>query len=222
MTTGVAGEQRDARPLLAVVAVLAAYAIVRRAVLPGEWHFVANVAFATLAVVAALAAGYTTAELGLARRGVAAGLRWGVGAMVVVGVVLAVGVVIPGGRGWFEHDGADLTTGELLRKALWTIPVGTALVEELVFRGVVLAVSWRIFSARNAVLASAVIFGLWHIPPIVHDGPATVLGTVAATTAAGVGFALLRLRTGSVIAPMLAHVATNSGALTAAWIVTHA
>jgi membrane protease YdiL (CAAX protease family) len=38
----------------------------------------------------------------------------------------------------------------------------------------------------------------------------TVLGTIAATTAAGIVFALLRLRSGSLLAPVLAHVATNS------------
>lgn len=210
------------RRLAIAVAVVATYAVVRRVVLPGDWHFAANVGVAVLLVAAARAAGYSNAELGTERRSVAAGLRWGLGAMGVIGAVLAVAAMIPAARGWFEHDGADLATGELLVKALWTIPVGTAMVEELIFRAVVLAAAMRALGTSRGVMMSAVIFGLWHIPPIFGDGPAAVLGTVAATTAAGVAFALVRLRARSVLAPMLAHVATNSGALTAAWIVGRA
>ena len=48
--------------------------------------------------------------------------------------------------------------------------------------------------------------------------PAHVLGTVAATAAAGVGFALLRLRSRSVAAPVLAHAAVNQlGYAAARW-----
>jgi membrane protease YdiL (CAAX protease family) len=43
-----------------------------------------------------------------------------------------------------------------------------------------------------------------------------VAGTVAATTAAGVGFSLLRLRSGSVLAPVIVHAAINSSAFIAA------
>jgi uncharacterized protein len=38
---------------------------------------------------------------------------------------------------------------------------------------------------------------------------------------AGVGFCWLRLRSGSLLAPALAHLATNVVALTLAWLVEH-
>ena len=42
-----------------------------------------------------------------------------------------------------------------------------------------------------------------------------------ATTVAGVGFAWRRIRSGSLVAPIMAHVATNSVSLVAAWMVVH-
>jgi membrane protease YdiL (CAAX protease family) len=79
-----------------------------------------------------------------------------------------------------------------------------------------------------------VLFGLWHVLPaldvagtstaISHDGrPAgrrrvllTVLGTVVFTALAGVVFAELRRRSGSLVAPLLLHWATNGLAVVAA------
>jgi len=44
---------------------------------------------------------------------------------------------------------------------------------------------------------------------------------VAVTFIAGLVFCWLRLRSGSLIAPVIAHVATNGLALTVAWVVVH-
>jgi membrane protease YdiL (CAAX protease family) len=81
------------------------------------------------------------------------------------------------------------------------------------------------------------LFGLGHIAPTLHtmSGNAevasasaslagqvlVVLGSVAVTFLAGLAFCWLRLRSGSLIAPVIAHVATNGLALTVAWVVVH-
>jgi membrane protease YdiL (CAAX protease family) len=75
-----------------------------------------------------------------------------------------------------------------------------------------------------AIAADALLFGLWHIPPALNDASGkaaaatlgVVIGTIAATAFAGAVFAWLRVRSGSVVAPMLAHLATNSFAYAAA------
>ncbi|HKQ00307.1 MAG TPA: CPBP family glutamic-type intramembrane protease, partial [Actinomycetes bacterium] len=58
---------------------------------------------------------------------------------------------------------------------------------------------------------------------VVGDDPArtggAVLAAVAATTAAGLGLSWLRLRGGSVLAPMVAHAAINGSAFVAARLV---
>jgi membrane protease YdiL (CAAX protease family) len=48
-----------------------------------------------------------------------------------------------------------------------------------------------------------------------------VLGAVVATFLAGLVFSWLRLRSGSLVAPVMAHVATNGVALVAAWLTLH-
>ena len=80
----------------------------------------------------------------------------------------------------------------------------------------------------GAVASSSIWFGLWHVYPtigslargtggaVVGDQPHRVGGATAAvvvsTAAAGAVFAGLRLRSGSVAAPMLAHAALNMAA----------
>jgi membrane protease YdiL (CAAX protease family) len=110
---------------------------------------------------------------------------------------------------------------------LLVIPLGTVLFEETIFRGVLLAVLLARYPRRTAILGSAAAFGLWHLVPAVSaaDGASTiaaigtVAGTIAVTTVAGVLFAWLRMRSGSLLAPILAHVATNSFAYVGAVVV---
>jgi membrane protease YdiL (CAAX protease family) len=45
-----------------------------------------------------------------------------------------------------------------------------------------------------------------------------IAATVVVTTAAGVGLAWLRVRSDSLLAPMLAHLATNSVTFALAWV----
>ncbi|HEX9032832.1 MAG TPA: CPBP family glutamic-type intramembrane protease [Streptosporangiaceae bacterium] len=87
-------------------------------------------------------------------------------------------------------------------------------------------------SVASAVAWSSLLFGLSHIPPTlatmsktamhghIADRPlrtgAFVAGNVAVTGLAGAVFAWLRLRSGSVVAPLIAHAAVNDAALAAA------
>jgi len=48
---------------------------------------------------------------------------------------------------------------------------------------------------------------------------AAAAGTFVATFAAGLAFCWLRIRSGSLLAPAMAHLATNSVALVVAWLV---
>jgi membrane protease YdiL (CAAX protease family) len=88
----------------------------------------------------------------------------------------------------------------------------------------------------TAAVASSLVFGLWHVLPTLEriaSNPATrhrhgdlvksaavVAAHVATTTAAGLGFSWLRLRTGSVIAPALAHAAPNVVGFAGGWAVS--
>lgn len=185
--------------------------------------YVAVSAAATVVLLAvARASGLTWAQLGLARRHIRAGLRWGGAAFALVAAGCAVAVLIPSLRPLFiDARTAGLDGGELLTRVLLRIPVGTVLWEEVAFRGVLLAVLARVLPLRRAVLSSAAVFGLWHVRPTVSglavnglaEDPWSRAAAVAlvclATAAAGLLFSWLRLRSGSLLAPVLLHLATN-------------
>jgi membrane protease YdiL (CAAX protease family) len=84
----------------------------------------------------------------------------------------------------------------------------------------------------GAVIAvTSAVFGIWHVRPTagalrvngLAGGPgkttAAVGSGVAATAAGGVLLSWLRLRSGSLAAPILLHLATNCGGALTAWAV---
>ncbi len=204
--------------LIATVGALVVADVVRSAWLPSGWHLSFNISLAVVVGGLAVVAGLTAAEIGL--RQTASGLRWGGAAFAAITtVVVAAALIDPS---LFDDDRIDIGAGRMLVKVLFTIPVGTVLVEELAFRGVLLALLRRVTSTRWAVAVSSVLFGLWHVPGAVNsdDGIASIAGIVAGTTVAGLAFCWLRLRSGSLLAPALAHVATNSVVFAVAWTVS--
>jgi membrane protease YdiL (CAAX protease family) len=176
----------------------------------------------------ALAASMSADELGLARRAFGSGLRWGLAVVGIIVAGLALAVVVPGLHGLLEDDRTDIALRSMLWRVLVVIPVATVLVEELLFRGVLLGLLQRLLSAGRALVACSVVFGLWHLLPVWRGGGAgdlgggsigAVAGTFVATFVAGLGFGWLRQRSGSLLAPVLAHIGTNSVTFTAAWLV---
>ena len=113
-------------------------------------------------------------------------------------------------------------------QALVTIPIGTVVVEELVFRGAVLGLFRLAMPTARAVVACSVLFGLWHVPSVLRatsgsDGQvlAAAAGTFVATFAAGVLFCWLRIRSGKPAGAGPGSRATNTVALVVAWFVVH-
>jgi uncharacterized protein len=162
------------------------------------------------------------------------GARWGLLAALLVGLVVGLAatfgdeLALVGAL--LADDRADLSRGELLYHALLRIPVGTAIFEEVAFRGVLLALLLRLTTTLRAVAWSSAVFGLWHVAPTIvalrvndiapasGEGLLAILGAVAVTAVAGAVFCWLRLASGSLLAPVLAHWSTNSfGLLAAAW-----
>jgi uncharacterized protein len=199
--------------------------------LPGRpaSYVVANVAATAVLLAAARASGLSWAELGLDRRRLAAGARWGGACAAVVAAGYGTALAVPALRPLLgDARVAGLDGGELAGQALVRIPLGTVLWEEVAFRGVLLATLGRLLSRRGATGVSAALFGLWHVRPTLGalaandlaGGPLARTGAVVlaclGTAAAGVLFAELRLRSGSLLAPALLHLATNCLGLLAA------
>lgn len=189
---------------------------------------------AGFAVVGALSRGYTVSDLALSPGSVASGVRWGMisAGVIIAGVILV--AVVPITRRFFSDDRfANISGGEVLYETAFRIPVVTALTEEILFRSVLLGILLTLAATQRAVLIQALLFGLWHVVTTLGDlsgndvtGSLTtwgrvgaVVATVVATGAAGVFFGWLRVRSGSVVAPWIAHVSFNAATFLAGVVV---
>lgn len=191
-----------------------------------------NLAATALVVLAARRAGLEVRELALTRDAAPAGLAWGAGVTMVAGAGLLVAVIVPVFHPLLEDERVgDIGYGLLAYRALVRIPLGTVLLEEVAFRGVLFGAWNRWAGTRAAVVGSSLVFGVWHIRPAfdllrVNDVADTLpaqVGLVAVavvlTAVAGVLFCLLRIVSRSLIAPILAHAGVNSLATLAAYVV---
>lgn len=197
-----------------------------------SWTYVPlNVAAAALLIVFARAGGAGDSELGLRRDRVRRGLLVGAAAAGAMTLLVAAGALIPWTRSFFEDErAAGVGIAGLLYQAVVRIPLGTALFEEVAFRGVVFGLGLRLWPMKASAAVSAFLFGLWHVLPALDvaegnagagDIPTAAMAIVAvlSTAIAGLVFVWVRLRAGSLIAPVLMHAATNAAAFTAAWFV---
>jgi membrane protease YdiL (CAAX protease family) len=227
---------------LGAVALTAAYNIALNRHLPQMTHLPANLAASGVLVLLARDAGVDVDELGLAPATAGAGLRAGLAvATGAIGVVIAGAAFPPTRRFFVDERASHHSTAELTYHTLVRIPLATALGEELVFRSALLGLAGRRRSRGVAVVATSALFGLWHVLPTIESlggvephesdgGPpgspdragrvALVAGVVVATSVAGAVFAALRLRSGSVLAPAIAHAALHTAALIAARVVS--
>ena len=219
---------RTVPALAACVALLSVWVVVVRPALPSELRLAGGLVVAGCTVALGLWAGLDADGLGLSPRRLTDGLRYGGLAFGAVTAVVLLGVAIPATRDAFHSDRADITAGQLLLQVPVTIPLGTVVVEELAFRGALLGLFRLVMPTARAVVACSVLFGLWHVPCRAgatsgSNGQvlAAATGTFVATFAAGVAFCWLRIRSGSLLAPAMAHLATNTVALLVAWLVIH-
>jgi len=188
--------------------------------------------------------------LGIAYRGgagpVAVGLgirHWhrpvGVGLLLAGGTALifALGMVVPATQNAFidtRIGSADVA--QMLWVVLVQIPLGTVVLEEVAFRGVLPAllgsspaIRWRWWP----VLGASILFGLWHILPSIgidnanaavggalgHNQVLTTTLAVLAMTVAGIAMCVLARLGKGIKTTMLLHWATNSLGFFAAWLL---
>lgn len=227
---------RAGRCFALTTGLLAAFNVARAFGLLGPPAASAGILIAVLILIS-WRTGASLADLGLDRKDFRAGLVYGAVAFALVLLVLLAAAVIPATSGFLHDSRAEISGGRLLYELGVEVIVLTSIPEELAFRGVLLGSGLRLWGPWRASLISSALFGLWHIAPTLQTrlhnqgaGSLTasgsgrfidVVGTVAATSIAGLVFCWLRLRSKSLVAPVLAHIATDGLALTVAWFVLH-
>ena len=121
---------------------------------------------ATLVGVAVKFGACRWSDLGLDHHELRRGLAYGCVVAVAVTVVLGLGAALPATRGLFQDRRAEgSSTAMLLYVALVRVPLGTVVLEETLFRGVLLGLGLRRWSQTTAVTVSCLAFGLWHVLP---------------------------------------------------------
>jgi hypothetical protein len=220
------------------VAVLALHNVAVHRLLPAPADAALNLATAVGLTGFARHAGCSRGDLGIRAEDAGSGLRAGLGAAAVAGGAVALAAALPA-TGRFFHDRrvSGAGRGEAAYHLAVRIPLATALAEELLFRGVLLALFRQRRSPGAAVAWTSLLFGAWHVLPTIdhyQGNPASdlvadqatgarlaVLATTMSTAVAGGAFAWLRLRSRSVLAPILAHAAVNVSAYLAGQRVRH-
>lgn len=205
---------------------LAGYNLIQNRALPGPLYVPANIAVSVGLVALARRRGCSWGDLGFDVGNAAEGMRLG----TLAAGLIAMGAVAAARRESAQRllrdqRAADQERGDVLFHTLVRFPIGTALFEEVAFRGVVEA-TWRRSGAteREAAFAAAALFGLWHLVPTrdaISGNPlagnlrtdmsqaSAVLAGAVATAAGSLGFSWLLKRSGSLLAPWLAHTAVS-------------
>jgi uncharacterized protein len=173
---------------------------------PARWRLVLQAGLPSLLLVV------TRPSLGLCPPRLWAGLRLGLAAGSAAAAGVWAATFVPAVR--LSMMQRDLPTPALAWLAL-QIPLGTVWGEEATYRGALAVVAARDHGAYRGRLLQAAAFGLSHIVDARATGE-PVLPTVLTTGGAGWIFGWLAQRSGSLSAPMLAHLAINEAAAVAA------
>ncbi|MHC8496326.1 MAG: lysostaphin resistance A-like protein [Actinomycetes bacterium] len=227
-------------PVALVIAILVLFNLLFQRVAPTNQHLLWSIGgtFGLLAI--GLLDGNSWTDMGLGWGYLFWGFMWALASIALVTVGYVVAAAFRRGRDALHDERVSSLSGpRLMFNALVEVPFGTVLFEEIAFRAVLFAMLARRFGVVPAIIISAILFGLWHILASIgsHEQSAalgSVVGTgkraailavvlsVVTTTIAGVVFALLRIVSGSVIAPMGLHWATNGLGYFFSWSIIRA
>lgn len=189
-----------------------------------------------LVVVLAHRNGLDRGGFGFAPGSAARGLRWAGVAILVVAVAVSVFAALPWSESALDDVSTPTSPAAALVRVTLVIPLRTVLLEEIAFRGALWGVLERRLGHVRATGWSSLAFGFWHVPDALRLARentaieaavgssslalvALVAGVVAVTALAGVVFCELRRRSGSLLAPIGFHWATNSAATIASFVV---
>jgi membrane protease YdiL (CAAX protease family) len=214
------------------IAILLVYNVARGIGLFGSFGDASAIGLLGAFIALAFMAGLTAIDLGLARVDTRRGAAYGIASSLISVVLLVIGSQIA--SDFFKDSRGDMSGPRILLEIALPIFLLTVLPEEFAFRGVLLASGRELWGDRRATFITSVLFGLWHISPTLGTmsqnrqldnalgtmGGTIVLvaGSVLATFVAGLIFSWLRLRSRSLLAPVIAHLSTNGVALVLAWI----
>lgn len=209
------------------IAALAAYNVIQNFAVPPRFYVAANLGVGAALVNLARRQGCSWDDLGLSaagwRRSLAMG---GAGSALAIGGAVLASANSDLRRYLLDQRAQRQSRRDVLYRSLVRFPIGTALFEEVAFRGVLYGM-WRRAgkSHRAATAITAIAFGVWHLIPSRNalrgnplEGHLTsqssqmgvIAGGASLTGLFSFGLTWLRIQSGSLVAPWLIHSAVNS------------
>ncbi|MBV9089973.1 MAG: CPBP family intramembrane metalloprotease [Mycobacteriaceae bacterium] len=176
------------------------------------WSFTGRRHPLVQAVLAAGLVALARPPLGLRPPALWRGLRTGLRTASAIVCVVAMATAVPWVRAAMAGRDLPDSAAEWLAVA---IPLGTVWSEEAAYRAALGTAAADAFGPGAGRLLQATAFGVSHIYDARETGQ-PVVGTVLATGVAGWLFGWLLERSGSLAAPMLAHLAINEAGAVAA------
>ncbi|MDF1597815.1 MAG: CPBP family intramembrane metalloprotease [Acidimicrobiia bacterium] len=215
-------------PEVTVVGALAAYNLVQNLVIPENAYVPANLVVTAGLVAFARNSGMPLDAIGLGEAQLGDGLRLGGTVAAALGAAfIAASSTRLLDRWLLDERARGHESGGAAYRSLVRFPLGTALFEEVAFRGVLDGLWRRRAGAHTARLVGSAAFGAWHLLPTFRGYPGmgirngrsasirerciAALSGAVITGLSGFGFTALRERSDSVAAPWLTHAAINAG-----------
>jgi len=213
------------RGIVIALGVLAAHNLAQNLFLNERGYISGNLVVSAALLGIGRSAGLSWQEIGIELSALRPGLRIGLGTATLTAAGAGLALAHPRGRAILEDKRAMTGRGaEVWQRALLRFPLGTALFEEVAFRGVLTALLRRAHPPFRAEATSVAAFALWHViptgraltaNPLTHDsvGVRRLGGVAAGSVVAGLGgiiFGRMRRSTGSLLAPWLAHSSFNT------------
>ena len=220
------GSTPEPNPWVPVVT-LAAYNLIQNFLVPPRLYVTANLGVSAGLVHLARKRGCSWDDLGLNPTGWRRGLAMGGAAVALaVGAAVVTSSNSDSHRYLLDERAQGQSRRDVIYRSLIRFPIGTALFEEVAFRGVLYGM-WRQAgkSDRTATAIVATAFGVWHLIPsryalksnplgegLTSRGSAMglVVGGATLTGLSSFGLTWLRSQSGSLIAPWLIHSAVNT------------
>lgn len=213
---------------IVLIALILLYGTVLSRLVPKKYHIVLNIFIAAVAILLGYSFGLNAYAMGIDLRFIGSGILVAIIASLVIIVATIIVATIPFLRRFFIGDNLSNASGKLITfEAAIRIPFSTALIEEVLFRGVLLGLFISHYNTLFALILSSLVFGLWHIFPTIASleqndaaqklvgkkksrAAIGIFGAVSVTAIAGFVFGWLRILANSIIAPWLVHWSINA------------
>lgn len=227
--------EQFAREISLIVLILL-YGTVLAKLVPPKYHIFLNIFIALVAILLGYGFGLSLSEMGMGAGYVLKGILIALALSAIITIVTLIIALIPFLRNFFLGEDLAHARGPLIAfEAAIRIPFSTALVEEVLFRGVLLGLLLTHYPTFVAITYAAVIFGLWHIFPTIkslehNDAAASlvgakrsrqaigVMGAVTVTAIAGLIFGYARVLANSIVAPWLIHWSINASGVLGVYV----